>query len=282
MVSVERMSEFSNSEMEAELQRPKDSELETTWPAQGNIMVESVSTRYRSSLPLAIQNVSFQIQGGARVGVVGRTGSGKSTLTQLFFRLLEAEKGRICIDGMDIAEIGLHRLRTSISIIPQSPTLFAGCTIRENLDWFGKHSEDSILDALREAHLESWLDSLPEGMNTVVSDGGANFSVGERQLLCLARALLNRSKILILDEATANVDRQTDQKLQDTLAATFRGNTIIAIAHRLQTIIDFDWVLVLDQGQLVEQGVPRALQEDTASAFSSMAIHAGYYPSKAS
>ena len=208
-----------------------------------------------------------------------RTGSGKSTVVQTLFRLLEAERGSISIDGVDIAKVGLHSLRTKISVIPQSPTLFSGCTIRENLDLFDIHSTQAIEKALKDAHLADAIAELPKGYDSMVAEGGSNFSVGQRQLLCLARAILSKNKILVLDEATASVDRRTDQLLHESLHESFQNATILAVAHRLDTVIDHDFILVLGHGKVLEFGTPANLIrsggmfskmiEDTGDAMSS-------------
>jgi ATP-binding cassette, subfamily C (CFTR/MRP), member 4 len=186
-------------------------------------------------------------------------GSGKSTVVQTLFRLLEAEKGRIVIDGIDISQIGLHALRTKISVIPQIPTLFSGCTVRENLDLFALHSDEKVRQVLLDCHMLDVVDELPNGWQTIVAEGGTNFSVGQRQLLCLARSILSDNRILIMDESTANVDRRTDQLLQEALQKSFQSGTIIAVAHRLDTIIDFDLCLVLGGGRVLEYGSPAHL-----------------------
>ena len=180
-------------------------------------------------------------------------------MVQTLFRLLEAENGRIVIDGVNIADLGLHALRTKLSVIPQVPTLFSGCSVRENLDLFGLHSDEALRDVLDACHLTSVVNELPQGWDSLVSEGGSNFSVGQRQLLCLARAVLSKNKVLILDEATASVDRRTDQLLQEALRKTFQEGTILAVAHRLDTVIDCDFILVLGQGKVVEFGSPAEL-----------------------
>jgi ATP-binding cassette subfamily C (CFTR/MRP) protein 4 len=172
---------------------------------------------------------------------------------------LEAENGCIKIDGVDVSSLGLHALRTNISVIPQHPTLFSGCSVRENLDLFGLHSDESLLRVLDDCHLTKVMNDLPDGMNSLVSEGGSNFSVGQRQLLCLARAILSKNKILVLDEATASVDRRTDQLLQEALHKTFHDGTILAVAHRLDTVIDNDMILVLGSGKVLEFGPPADL-----------------------
>ena len=276
MVSVERILEFCRLEPEPPLEKDSDKMLNETWPGGGNIDVNDLSVRYRPGLPLALDNISFRLEGGSKVGIVGRTGSGKSSLVQALFRVLEAEEGTISIDGVDIATVGLHRLRKRISVIPQTPTLFSGCTIRENLDLFGVHTDAEITMAIEDSHLKELVDALPSGINSWVSEGGSNFSVGQRQLLCLARAIVSRNKILVLDEATANVDRRTDKLIQETLENSFKDGTIIAVAHRLETILHSDSIIVLGDGKLVEQDSPKALLEDETSHFYAMAKSGGH------
>jgi len=275
MVCVERVLGYGKVEPEAPLELEIDNKLDRSWPSEGAITVKDLSVRYRPSLPLALNGVSFSVPSGSRVGVVGRTGSGKSTIVQTLFRLLEAESGQINIDNVDVAEIGLHRLRTSISVIPQHPTLFSGCTVRENLDVFGLHSEEAIHEALESAHLSEVIADLPKGIDSVVNEGGSNFSVGQRQLLCLARAILSKNKILVLDEATASVDRRTDQMLHESLHESFGDATIIAVAHRLDTVIDHDYILVLGQGKVLEFGSPADLLRKSGGAFSTMVDDTG-------
>jgi ATP-binding cassette subfamily C (CFTR/MRP) protein 4 len=260
MVSVERVLAFGDIEPEAPLELEEDAALlRAGWPASGAIQFDELSVRYRPSLPLALDSVSFAIPAGSRCGVVGRTGSGKSSLVQSLFRLLEAEHGRIVIDGQDVSKVGLHTLRTKLSVIPQTPTLFSGCSVRENLDLFNLHTAESLIEVLKDCHLLETIQSLPNGWDSLVSEGGSNFSVGQRQLLCLARAILYKSKILVLDEATASVDRTTDQLLQDALQKSFHDGTILAVAHRLDTVIDHDYILVLGGGHVIEFGTPAEL-----------------------
>ena len=280
MVSVERVLGYGKIEPEAPLELESDKRLDKSWPHEGAINVQDLAVRYRPSLPFALNGASFSVPSGSRVGVVGRTGSGKSTIVQTLFRLLEAECGQIIIDDVNIAEVGLHRLRTSISVIPQHPTLFSGCTVRENLDVFGLHTEEAIYKALKSAHLDEAIAELPKGINSIVSEGGSNFSVGQRQLLCLARAILSKNRILILDEATASVDRRTDQMLHESLHDSFAEATIIAVAHRLDTVIDHDYILVLGQGKVLEFGPPADLLRKSGGAFSTMVDDTGEITAK--
>ncbi|NXN81031.1 MRP2 protein, partial [Bombycilla garrulus] len=208
-----------------------------------------------------------------QVGVVGRTGAGKSSLTNCLFRVLEAAGGKIIIDDVDIATIGLHDLRSNLTIIPQDPVLFTG-TLRMNLDPFDQYSDEEVWKALELAHLKKYVRGLPEGLLHVVSEGGENLSVGQRQLVCLARALLRKAKILILDEATAAVDLETDDLIQTTIRSEFADCTVLTIAHRLHTIMDSNRVMVLHAGQIVEFDSPEELLQKQG-VFSAMAKDAG-------
>ena len=258
MVAVERVLAFRDLPSEAALENAFDNDIKG-WPEKGEIDVKDLCVRYREGLPLSLRGISFKIEGGSRVGVVGRTGGGKSTLVQALLRLLESESGQITIDGVDISKLGLHKLRTSVSVIPQSPVLYGGCSLRENLDPFHHHNDNQISEALSDVHMLDAVQSLSHGLDTTVAEGGLNFSVGQRQLFCLARAILRRNKILILDEPTANVDSHTDKLLQEAVAKSFEGATILAVAHRLDTVINYDKILVLGSGGLLEYGSPQEL-----------------------
>ncbi len=201
------------------------------------------------------------------MGIVGRTGAGKSSLTMGLFRLIEPAEGEILIDGVDVSELGLHDLRSKLSIIPQDPILFAG-TLRMNLDPFEQYRDEEVTTALKQAHLAEFAESV--GLGHDVHEGGANLSVGQRQLVCLARALLRRSRILVLDEATAAVDVETDEIIQKTIREQFSQSTIITIAHRLNTIIDYNKIVVLSAGEIKEFDSPENLLKDKSSAFYSM------------
>ena len=274
MVSVERVVEFSSLAPEAALNTEEDKKY-VSWPHEGAVDIDSLTVRYRANLPPSLLEVSVQIERGQRVGVVGRTGSGKSTFVQSLFRILEAESGKIVIDGVDVSLLGLHKLRTQMSVIPQTPVLFNGCTIRENLDPFQSYDEETIWDALADVQMVDAVNELPAGLNTLVAEGGLNFSVGQRQLLCLARAVLRKNRILVLDEPTANVDGRTDELLQVAVAKSFSGSTIIAVAHRLDTVIEYDRILVLGGGKVLEYGSPRELLEKEDGYFSSMVADTG-------
>jgi len=270
MISVERLLEFGDQPPEAPLELEFDKFLDEDWPANGEICFRDLAVRYRPELPLTLDQLTLSVPAGSRVGVVGRTGSGKSTLCQTLFRLLEADHGLISIDGIDISKVGLHRLRKSISVIPQMPTLFSGCSVRENLDLFNVHDDEIIKKALKDVHMGE----ISEDLDAMVSEGGSNFSVGQRQLLCLARANLCKNKLLVLDEATASVDKETDQLLHKALSKTYKDATIMAIAHRLDTVIDYDYILVLGEGKALEFGSPADLIK-SAGIFSKMLDNAG-------
>ena len=276
MVSVERVLALCELEPEAPLELEDDALLlQEGWPKEGSVTIQDLSVRYRPNLPRSLKNVTFDIPSGSRVGVVGRTGSGKSTLVQSLFRLLEAETGSIHFAGVDIQTLGLHTLRTHMSVISQVPVLFSGCTIRENLDPFHAHDDATLEEALGHVHMTSVIEQLPDGWNSMVAEGGSNFSVGQRQLLCLARAILCKNKLLVCDEPTANVDRRTDQLLQEALQKSFEGSTILSVAHRLDTVIDNDYILVLGHGHVLEFGRPAELLERTDGHFSSMVNDTG-------
>jgi len=257
MVCVERVSEYSKLEPEAPWSTDTDISKEQ-WPNNGDVEVKDLLIRYRKSLPPSLKGVSFSVPSGTRIGVVGRTGSGKSTLVQALFRLLEAERGSIHVGGVDIKSLGLHKLRKGMSVINQHPVLFSG-TVRENLDPFSGYSDDQIKDALTDVQMMKAINDLPGGIHSAVAESGSNFSIGERQLLCLARAMLQKSKILVLDEPTANVDHRTDKLLQKAVNKSFNGATIISVAHRLDTIIENDMILVLGNGEVLECGSPHEL-----------------------
>ncbi|KAJ0621156.1 putative ABC-type xenobiotic transporter [Helianthus annuus] len=228
------------------------------WPSLGLVEFENVGFRYRPGLPSVLHGLSFSISPTEKVGIVGRTGAGKSTMINALFRLVELEKGRILIDNYDISSFGLTDLRKVLGIIPQSPVLFSG-TVRFNLDPFNEHSDLELWEALERSYLKNAIARNPFGLDAEVSEGGENFSVGQRQLLSLARALLRKSKILVLDEATAAVDVRTDDLIQKTIRKEFKSCTMLIIAHRLNTIIDCNRILVLESGQIVEYDTPERL-----------------------
>ncbi|XP_050287870.1 ABC transporter C family member 2-like isoform X2 [Quercus robur] len=244
------------------------------WPSSGSIKFEDVVLRYRPELPPVLHGLSFTIFPTDKVGIVGRTGAGKSSMLNALFRIVELERGRILIDDYDIAKFGLRDLRKVLGIIPQSPVLFSG-SVRFNLDPFNEHNDADLWEALERAHLKDVIRRNSFGLDAEVSEAGENFSVGQRQLLSLARALLRRSKILVLDEATAAVDVRTDALIQKTIREEFKSCTMLIIAHRLNTIIDCDRIILLDAGQVLEYDTPEELLSNEGSAFSKMVQSTG-------
>ncbi|XP_006833709.1 PREDICTED: canalicular multispecific organic anion transporter 2 [Chrysochloris asiatica] len=272
IVAVERVTEYTKTETEAPWvvegsRPPKD------WPSHGKVEFQNYSVRYRAGLDLVLKNLSLHVHGGEKVGIVGRTGAGKSSMTLCLFRILEAAEGEIRIDGLNVADFGLHDLRSQLTIIPQDPILFSG-TLRMNLDPFGNFSEEDMWQALELSHLHAFVSAQPEGLDFQCSENGENLSVGQRQLVCLARALLRKSRILVLDEATAAIDLETDDLIQATIRTQFETSTVLTIAHRLNTIMDYTRVLVLDKGTIAEFDTPTNLLE-ARGIFYSMAKDAG-------
>ncbi|XP_069728809.1 ATP-binding cassette sub-family C member 3 [Phaenicophaeus curvirostris] len=272
IVAVERIKEYSETETEAPWTIEGKSPPED-WPSQGELEFVDYSVRYRKGLDLVLKGLNLQVHGGEKIGIVGRTGAGKSSMTLCLFRILEAVKGEIKIDGVNIAEIGLHDLRSRLTIIPQDPVLFSG-TLRMNLDPFNKYSDEEIWKALELSHLKRFVSSQPSMLDYECSEGGENLSVGQRQLVCLARALLRKTRILILDEATAAIDLETDDLIQMTIRTQFEGCTVLTIAHRLNTIMDYTRILVLDSGTIAEFDTPASLIA-AKGIFYSMAKDAG-------
>ncbi|RLN23764.1 ABC transporter C family member 14-like [Panicum miliaceum] len=259
MVSVERIKQFTNIPSEAAW-RIKDCLPDANWPTKGDIDVVDLKFRYRHNTPLVLKGITISIHGGEKIGVVGRTGSGKSTLIQALFRIVEPSEGKIIIDGVDICTLGLHDLRSRFGIIPQEPVLFEG-TIRSNIDPLEQYSDDEIWQALERCQLKEAVASKPEKLDASVVDNGENWSVGQRQLLCLGRVMLKHSRILFMDEATASVDSQTDAVIQKIIREDFAACTIISIAHRIPTVMDCDRVLVIDAGLAKEFDRPANLIE---------------------
>ncbi|MCJ8739010.1 hypothetical protein PDJAM_G00042380 [Pangasius djambal] len=257
IVSVERVKEYADTPKEAAWSM-ENVPLPSYWPQTGSIQFHQYGLQYRKGLDWALKEITLSVQEREKIGIVGRTGAGKSSLALGIFRILEAVKGEIHIDGVNIAEIGLHDLRSRITIIPQDPVLFSG-SLRMNLDPFDGYSDEEVWKALELAHLKSFVSGLQEKLNHECSEGGENLSLGQRQLVCLARALLRKTKILVLDEATAAVDVETDKLIQSTIRTQFEECTVLTIAHRLNTIMDYTRVLVMERGSIIEMDSPANL-----------------------
>jgi len=273
IVSVERIIDYSKTPQEASWEVGKVTPPKE-WPTNGHIVFDDYQVRYREGLDLVLKGISCEVKGGEKVGIVGRTGAGKSSLTLGLFRIIEAASGKIVIDGINIADLALHSLRSRITIIPQDPVLFSG-SLRMNLDPFKTYSDDEVWNALEHAHLKTFVKSLPTNLDHEVSEGGENLSIGQRQLICLARALLRKTKVLVLDEATAAVDLETDDLIQATIRKEFKDASVVTIAHRLNTIMDSNRVLVLDHGEIKEYAPPSELLANKQSIFYGMAKDAG-------
>nr|DBA34431.1 TPA: hypothetical protein GDO54_001990 [Pyxicephalus adspersus] len=270
-VAIERICEYEEMEKEAPwviARRPP-----SVWPDQGVIEFTNYQARYREDYDLALRDVTFQLRSTEKIGIVGRTGAGKSTLTNCLFRIVERAGGKIVVDGIDISTIGLHDLRSKLNIIPQDPVLFSG-TLRMNLDPLDQHSDAELWEALDLCHLKDFGQSLSKKLYHDISEGGENLSVGQRQLICLARALLRKTKILVLDEATASIDMETDNLVQSTIRKAFVDCTVLTIAHRLHTVMDSERVLVLEAGRVVEFDEPQRLIQKKG-VFSKMVAEAG-------
>eukprot|EP01127_Copromyxa_protea_P010841 TRINITY_DN2685_c0_g2_i4.p1 TRINITY_DN2685_c0_g2~~TRINITY_DN2685_c0_g2_i4.p1 ORF type:complete len:931 (+),score=213.14 TRINITY_DN2685_c0_g2_i4:1731-4523(+) len=267
LVSVERCMQYTELDQEApyvnEYMCPPD------WPSKGDISFKDLAIRYREGLPYVLNGLTVDIKAHEKVGVVGRTGAGKSSLVLALFRIMEASRGAIYIDGIDISKIGLKQLRSKLAIIPQEATLFSG-TIRSNINPLGNQSDDQLWHVLEQVGMKDQIQQLPGQLDSPVSEGGDNISVGSRQLLCLARAILQKNKILVMDEATANVDYETDACIQKTIRKMFSDVTVITIAHRINTIMDYNRVMVLDKGKIAEYGNPQVLLQNPNSVFSGL------------
>jgi len=283
MSATERILEYSVLPAEAPPYIP-ETKPAAEWPSAGLIELDQLELRYRPELEPALHAVSCVIQAGEKIGVCGRTGAGKSTLMVSLFRIVEPSRGRILIDGVDISTIGLIDLRARLTIIPQDPMLFTG-SIRTNVDILGGHGDPAIWSALERAGLGSTVRDMVQdseagasmklGLDSVVAEGGLSLSAGQRQLLCLARALLRDSKVLMLDEATASVDATTDEYVQRAIRAEFKSATCLVIAHRLDTIIDSDRVMVLDKGSVVELDSPQQLLSQADGVFTALVRETG-------
>ena len=270
MISVERVQQYCRVEPEAPRDMEGDNNLPPGFP-KGAITFKNAEMRYRPGLPLVLKGLTLDIPAGSRCGVVGRTGAGKSSLMVVLMRLVELSGGAIMIDGVDISTLGLHLLRSKIAIVPQDPVLFSG-TVKSNLDPFGNHSDARLWDVLGRVGMvgrggRGGGGARIKGIGDVVEEDGANFSVGQRQLLVIARALLSSASIVLMDEATAAIDVETDAMIQKAMRTEFAGATSIVVAHRINTIMDSDFILVMDQGKCEEFDTPQALLEKQGGLF---------------
>uniref|UniRef100_H3D2W6 ATP binding cassette subfamily C member 12 n=1 Tax=Tetraodon nigroviridis TaxID=99883 RepID=H3D2W6_TETNG len=268
--SVERLLEYTQGSNCEAPRHVKEALLPEGWPKSGAITFLDYKMRYRENTPIVLNGLSFSIQAGEKLGIVGRTGSaGKSSLGVALFRLVEPTGGTILIDGVDISSIGLEDLRSKLSIIPQDPVLFCG-TVRYNLDPFNKYTDKEIWEALEKTYIKDSISSLDQKLLAPVLENGENFSVGERQLMCMARALLRNSKIILLDEATASIDAETDALIQSTIQKAFRDCTMLTIAHRIHTVANADRILVMEAGEVAELDRPEVLKQNPGSLFSTL------------
>ncbi|XP_076912772.1 ABC transporter C family member 3-like isoform X2 [Bidens hawaiensis] len=267
-ISVERIFQYSRIPSEPPLvinsNRP-----DRLWPSQGKVDIHYLQVRYAPHMPFVLRGITCTFRGGTKTGIVGRTGSGKSTLIQTLFRLVEPTSGEILIDGVNISSIGLHDLRSRLSIIPQDPTMFNG-TVRSNMDPLEEYTDDQIWEALDKCQIGDEVRNKEGKLDASVTENGENWSMGQRQLICLGRVLLKKRKILVLDEATASVDTATDNMIQKTLSQHFSDSTVIAIAHRITSVVKSNMVLVLNNGLVEEYDSPTTLLEDTSSSFSQL------------
>ena len=274
MSSVGQLVYYGNSvapEAPSEIPEKKPAD---EWPVDGKIQFKDISLRYTEYGVKVLKNINFTIYPTEKIGIVGRTGSGKSTLLISLLRIVEACEGLITIDGLDVSEIGLDDLRTKIAIIPQEPVLFKG-TVRSNLDPFSRSTDDQIWKALDSAHLGKKIREMPDKLESAVIENGKNFSLGQRQLFCIARAILSRTKVLVLDEATANVSPETDMLIQNTIRENFKDMTVLTIAHRLNTIIDSDRVMLLDAGEVLEFDDPVSMLDRENGSFRDLVNQTG-------
>ena len=265
-VSLERVLEYAKLPPEAPLHVPAaDAALDAAWPSDGHVEFQDVCLRYRPGLPLALSGFTCTCRAGEHTGIVGRSGAGKSTIATALFRLAELEGGRITIDGVDLATLGLWEVRArAVATVPQDPCLFRG-SVRRNLDPLALHRDDELWGVLEAVDMTRAVAALDGGLEAAMEEGGSNWSVGERQLLCFARALLRSPRVLLLDEATASVDHATDARVQRAIRTALRATTLLTVAHRLQTVFDYERLVCMADGKCVEAGAPNELLQREGS-----------------
>ncbi|OQR84043.1 multidrug resistance-associated protein 1, partial [Achlya hypogyna] len=273
MVGPERLAEYANVPSEAP--RVVPGAVAHDWPASGRLTFRNMSFRYKATDPLVLKDVSVDIASGEKVGIVGRTGAGKSSLTMALFRINEVAGGAIELDGVDTKSVGVKTLRESIAIIPQNPVLFKG-SLRGYLDPFGAFADAQLWAALTKVQMHARVAGVEGQLESAVEENGENFSVGERQMLCMARALLRNARVVVMDEATAAIDHETDQTLQRVIRTEFAASTVLTIAHRLDTVLDCDRILVFDQGRLVQCDSPQTLIAAGDGIFYDLCNEGGY------
>ncbi|KAK5978369.1 ABC transporter MOAT-B, partial [Trichostrongylus colubriformis] len=275
MVSVERIVQYTELESEHDSVAPL-AEVPKSWPSEGHITITNMFLKYDESEngEFVLKNICLDIKPREKIGIVGRTGAGKSSLLRALFRLTPPTSGTVMIDDVNTALIPLKTLRRGIAIIPQEPVLFIG-SLRRNLDPFGQHSDEELWKVIEQVELKSAIAELSGGLEASMHEGGVNFSVGQRQLVCLARALLRNSRILVIDEATANVDPRTDTLIQRTIRESFSHATVLTIAHRLNTIMDSSRVLVLKDGEVAEFGPAHELLQKSSGVLKSLVEETG-------
>ncbi len=284
MVSPERIQEYIDIPAEASISNHDDDQDDSLarkggppddWPASGHVQFEHVSFRYKAGDKLVLKDVSFELHPGEKVGVVGRTGAGKSSLTMALFRINEIAGGRVLIDGIDTSRVALRTLRSRLAIITQAPVLFKG-TLRQYLDPFDECADADLWRVLQKVELDTTISAMDGKLLTALEENGENFSVGERQMLCMARALLSHAQVIVMDEATAAMDAETDAKLQKVIRMEFKDATVLTIAHRLDTVLDGDRIMVLDDGKIVQFDSPQALIAKGDGPFYNLAKEGGY------
>ena len=268
MSSVERIQYFSDEIPSEEDENETKLDVSEVWPAEGRIEAQNISMKYRDG-PLVLKDISFKIGSCNKIGLAGRTGSGKSSILVALFRMEKLSEGTLLIDGVDISKVDLRTLRSRLSIIPQDPVMFCS-TLRFNIDPFNQFTDEEIWGVLEDVHMKHTVKEMPKQLQAEITDDGDNLSVGQRQLICFARALLRKPKIVVLDEATAAVDNATDSIIQNMVKEKLKDCTLVTIAHRLHTIMESDKIFVLDKGTLVEEDTPKKLIAKSDGIFSGM------------